>query len=37
MKRMWMLLCLLTALILTAGTALAESPYEKADKPLPQD
>ena len=34
MKRMWMLLCLLTALILTAGTALAESPYEKADKPL---
>ena len=34
MKRMWMMLCLLTALILTAGAALAESPYEKADKPL---
>lgn len=34
MKRMWMILCMLLALILTAGTVLAESPYEKADKPL---
>lgn len=33
MKRMWMLLCLLTALFLTAS-ALAESPYEGAETPL---
>ena len=33
MKRMWMLLVLLLMLAFTA-TALAESPYEKADKPL---
>ena len=32
MKRMWMLL--ICALVLLTGTALAESPYEKADKPL---
>ncbi len=34
MKRMWMLLCLLTALTLTMGLALAESPYEGAETPL---
>ena len=32
MKRMWMLL--IFALVLLTGAALAESPYEKADKPL---
>lgn len=34
MKYMWMILCLLMTLILTTGAVLAESPYEKADKPL---
>ena len=32
MMKMWMLL--ICALVLLTGTALAESPYEKADKPL---
>lgn len=34
MKRMMMMLCLLLAVIFTAGAVLAESPYEKADTPL---
>ncbi len=34
MKRMWLILCLLVVLMLTAGAALAESPYEKAETPL---
>lgn len=34
MKPMWMFLCLLTVLTLTAGAALADSPYAGADAPL---
>ena len=34
MKRMWMILLILLMVLTLAGAALAESPYEKAEKPL---
>ena len=34
MKRMWMILLILLMVLTLTGAALAESPYEKAEKPL---